>query len=58
MILKEKEIIFQLISEVSFKISKLGVDFINILQKVKKIMKKEFLKAISLKQNKIKKIDM
>ena len=34
------------ISEVSFKITKLGVDFINILQKVKKIMKKVFLKVI------------
>ena len=36
--------ILSIISEVNFKITKLGVDFINILQKVKKIMKRNFQK--------------
>ena len=46
MILKEKVKILSIISEVSFKITNLGVDLYNILQKVMKIMKMEYLKAI------------
>ena len=47
-----------IVSEVSLKSQNLELIYMNILPKVRRITKKEYLKVISLKLNKIKKIDM
>ena len=58
MILKEMVKIYQLISEVSFKITKLGVDLYKYFAKSEENYEKGIFKSYFLKQNKIKKIDM